>query len=181
MDRNNIQQLAEKIREHLNAVGYNLGIDTQSLIAQVLRIDGGLDTAQNTGPRWVRANEANRSQYPKHTVFIRYNEGKDKEVGNFSLITELIENGWPDVEYLDETVPQPLPAEEGEAALKAKLDKWVSDSIAVSEAILKEKGNSGLRVLYLNTRIRAFKDMKAALSVIDQTPATPKENNSVSE
>ena len=34
--------LAFKIREHLNAVGYELSIDTESLIKQVLDIDGDI-------------------------------------------------------------------------------------------------------------------------------------------
>jgi len=37
--------LASKIREHLNAVGYDLSRDTESLITQVLKIDG--DRYQN--------------------------------------------------------------------------------------------------------------------------------------
>ena len=37
---NRHRYLAGKVREHLNAVGYDLGVDTESLIAQVLEVDG---------------------------------------------------------------------------------------------------------------------------------------------
>lgn len=37
--------------------------------------------------------------------FIRYNQGRDKETGDAFKIKELFENGWSDLEYLDESTP----------------------------------------------------------------------------
>ena len=37
-------------------------------------------------------------------VFIRYDEGRDKHTGDRKFIIELIQNGWQDVEWLDELI-----------------------------------------------------------------------------
>ncbi len=75
--------------------------------------------SQKQSAVWVKASGIDKKLYPKTTTFIRYNNGEDKDLGDFGLITELIENGWNDVEYLDET-PQPQLSESEIEKLAAK-------------------------------------------------------------
>ena len=61
--------------------------------------------------RWITIKKVTECPANYNTdYFIRYNEGRDKETGDTFKIKELFENGWNDVEYLDET---PSPIQEG--------------------------------------------------------------------
>jgi hypothetical protein len=53
---------------------------------------------------WIKANGQHSFNLPVPyvEVFIRYDERKSKEVGDRNHIIDLIENGWLDVEWLNE-------------------------------------------------------------------------------
>lgn len=57
---------------------------------------------------WKKADLNSLDNMPLKGViryYIKYNDGKDSEIGNYWLIRELLINGWQDVYYLDETTP----------------------------------------------------------------------------
>jgi hypothetical protein len=60
--------------------------------------------------RWVNypANKPNIGI----RVLIQYDQGTQRELGDRLLLKELYENGWEDVQYLDESIPSSEPAKE---------------------------------------------------------------------
>lgn len=55
-----------------------------------------------TSREWVSYKKLLSVPTQGETVFIRYNEGKDKEVGTQATVYDLYQNGWDDVEWLEE-------------------------------------------------------------------------------
>lgn len=64
---------------------------------------------------WKKADLNSLDSMPLKGVtryYIKYNDGKDSEIGNYWLIRELLINGWQDVYYLDEI--ETTPAQSGD-------------------------------------------------------------------
>lgn len=84
--------------------------------------------------------------------FIRYNQGRDKETGDAFKIKELFENGWSDLEYLDESTPSKEGEEEavefaewlGEQVLEYDKGDWFTPNMEKSSI------NNSYRVTYEN-------------------------------
>lgn len=62
------------------------------------------------GAVWVKANLDDRNTIPSAScldLFIKYDNGQQKMTGGRNLIIELLENGWLDVQWLDESGTAP--------------------------------------------------------------------------
>lgn len=62
------------------------------------------DVQEQKGMRWIKAKTLIMPLNGEE-VFIRYNNGTEKEIGYKDYIIDRIKNGWPDVEWLCEDSP----------------------------------------------------------------------------
>jgi hypothetical protein len=115
-DDDETERLLRMAAHFLNKVVINLSdakVDDLSFQLHLLELEKKqlqervkeLEAAQ-TGAVWVKAELGKYDTYPvaNKNVFIRYDEnGQEKEVGDLKTIIELLENGWLNVEWLDES------------------------------------------------------------------------------
>lgn len=58
--------------------------------------------------KWIKVTDVLTHSIPE--TFIRYDQGQQKVIGDHVTIRDIWENGWNDIEYLDES-PSSDPAE----------------------------------------------------------------------